>query len=24
MITMLDDAQCAHVQAALLLKKYLD
>ena len=24
MITMLDDAQCAHVQAAMLLKKYLD
>ena len=24
MITMLDDAQCAHVQAALLLKKCLD
>ena len=24
MITMLDDAQCAHAQAATLLKKYLD
>ena len=24
MITMLDDAQSAHVQAAMLLKKYLD